>query len=53
MDNEQVVKRIQCKINGNLIVKSDNPTSEFEELDEFAAKSLHIIGNVIWFEYRI
>ncbi|WP_367273744.1 helix-turn-helix transcriptional regulator [Nitrosomonas sp.] len=42
--NELVVKRIQRKMNESLIVKSDNPNYESEELDELAAKSLHIIG---------
>lgn len=53
LDNELVVKRIQRKLNGSLIVKSDNPNYESEELDELAAKSLHIIGKVIWFGRRI
>ncbi|MCE7915845.1 MAG: S24 family peptidase [Nitrosomonas sp. PRO4] len=51
--NELIVKRIQCKINGKVIVKSDNPNYESEELDELAAQSLHIIGKVIWYGRRI
>jgi phage repressor protein C with HTH and peptisase S24 domain len=51
--NELIVKRIQCKINGNVIVKSDNPNYEPEELDELAAQSLHVVGKVIWYGRRI
>ncbi|MBL8500651.1 MAG: S24 family peptidase [Nitrosomonas sp.] len=47
--NELIVKRIQCKINGNVIVKSDNPNYEPEELDELTAQSLHVIGKVVWY----
>ncbi|WP_295624105.1 S24 family peptidase [uncultured Nitrosomonas sp.] len=53
LDNELVVKRIQRKMNESLIVKSDNPNYESEELDELAAKFIHIIGKVIWFGRRI
>lgn len=51
--NELIVKRIQCKINGNIIVKSDNPNYEPEELNELAAQSLHVVGKVIWYGRRI
>lgn len=53
LNNELIVKRIQKKMNGNVIVKSDNPNYESEELDELAAQSLHIIGKVIWYGRRI
>ncbi|SFD83931.1 S24 family peptidase [Nitrosomonas sp. Nm166] len=53
LDNDLVVKRIQRKINGSLLVKSDNPKYEPEEVDARAAKKLHVIGKVVWFGRRI
>lgn len=52
-DNELIVKRIQRKMNGSVIVKSDNPMYGEEELDALAAQSLPVIGKVIWYGRRI
>lgn len=53
IDNELIVKRIQRKVNGAVIVKSDNPVYGEEELDALAAKSLPVVGKVVWFGRRI
>lgn len=52
-DNDLIVKRIQKKINGNVIVKSDNPNYADEELDQLTAQSLHVVGKVILYVRRI
>lgn len=53
LDNELIVKRIQRKANGSVIVKSDNPVYGEEEFDAAAAKALPVIGKVIWYGRRI
>jgi len=53
LDNELIVKRIQRKVNGSVIVKSDNPVYGEEEFDAAAAKALPVIGKVIWYGRRI
>ena len=53
VNNELVVKRIQCKVNGTVIVKSDNPVYGEEELDALTAQSLPVVGKVVWFGRRI
>ena len=52
-DNELIVKRIQKRMNGSVIIKSDNPVYGEEELDALAAQSLPVIGKVVWFGRRI
>ena len=47
INNELVVKRIQCKVNGTVIVKSDNPVYGEEVLDALTAQSLPVVGKVI------
>ena len=53
VNNELVVKRIQCKVNGTVIVKSVNPVYEEEVLDALTAQSLPVVGKVIWHGRRI
>lgn len=53
IDNELIVKRIQRKVNGTVIVKSDNPVYGEEEMDALAAKSLPVVGKVVWFGRRM
>ena len=53
IDNELIVKRIQRKVNGTVIVKSDNPVYGEEEMDALAAKSLPVVGKVVWYGRRI
>jgi len=43
-----VVKRIQVKIDGNLVARPDNPIYEPEVLAPDQAKMLHIVGEVVW-----
>lgn len=53
LKNDLVLKRIQRKMNGSVIIKSDNPVYGEEELDESAVQSLHVVGRVIWYGRRI
>lgn len=48
-DGDLLVKRIQRKIDGAVIVKSDNPLYEQEVLDSSKAESLHVLGRVVWY----
>lgn len=43
-----LVKRIQRKLNGSIIVKSDNPRYEPESLDPTEADQLRVVGRVVW-----
>lgn len=43
-----LVKRIQRKLDGSLVVKSDNDRYESESLDEEAAGRLKVVGRVVW-----
>lgn len=52
-DGSLWVKRIQRKINGSVIIKSDNPEYEIEELDEEQARSLKVLGMVVWYGRKI
>ena len=51
--NDLVLKRIQRKMNGSVVVKSDNPIYGQEEMDELAAQALPVVGKVVWFGRRI
>lgn len=53
LNDDLVVKRIQRKLNGSLLVKSDNPKYEPELVDESSASKLPVVGRVIWFGRRI
>lgn len=44
-----LVKRIQCKFDGTVVIKSDNPAYESEVLNPSDAESLVIVGRVVWF----
>lgn len=47
-NGDLLVKRIQRKLNGSIVVKSDNPRYEPESLDPGDADQLHVIGRVVW-----
>lgn len=47
-NDELRVKRMQLKIDGSVVVKSDNPQYESETLSLEQAHSLRIIGRVVW-----
>lgn len=47
-NGELRVKRMQLKIDGSLIVKSDNPQYESEHLTPDQAAGLRIVGRVVW-----
>jgi len=47
-DGELRVKRMQLKIDGSVVVKSDNPQYEAEMLTAAQAATLHIVGRVVW-----
>jgi len=44
-----LVKRVQCKFDGSVIIKSDNPTYESEVLKPEEAEGLVVVGRVVWF----
>ncbi len=43
-----LVKRIQVRLNGSIIVKSDNPRYEPESLESGEADQLRVVGRVVW-----
>lgn len=47
-NGELRVKRMQLKIDGSVVVKSDNPQYEAEILNFEQAHSLRVIGRVVW-----
>lgn len=44
-----LVKRVQVKLDGTVIIKSDNPAYEPEVLGPDEADSLVVVGRVVWF----
>lgn len=44
-----LVKRIQVKLDGTVIIKSDNPAYEPEVLGPDEAEGLVVVGRVVWF----
>lgn len=48
INGDLVVKRIQRKIDGTLIVKSDNPRYDTEVVPPHLSEQLRVIGQVIW-----
>ncbi|MEW6595692.1 MAG: S24 family peptidase [Thermodesulfobacteriota bacterium] len=48
-----LVKRIQRRLDGSVVVKSDNPRYDTEEVSEDKADRLKIIGRVVWVGRRL
>lgn len=46
--NEAIVKRVELKIDGSLLVKSDNPTYEPMSLKGEQVAELRVLGKVVW-----
>ena len=44
-----LVKRIQVKMNGSVLIKSDNPAYEVEVLSPSQAESVIVVGRVVWY----
>lgn len=44
-----LVKRIQSKLDGTIVIKSDNPAYEPEVLKADDAERLAVVGRVVWF----
>jgi phage repressor protein C with HTH and peptisase S24 domain len=44
-----LVKRIQTKLDGTVVIKSDNPAYESEFLARDEAESLIVLGRVVWY----
>ena len=47
------IKRIQKRLDGTVIVKSDNPAYEEQRFDSAGAEALRIVGRVIWMGKRV
>jgi len=47
-NNELRVKRMQLRMDGSVVVKSDNPQYDPETLSADIASALHIVGRVVW-----
>ncbi len=45
---ERLVKRVQRKVDGSLILISDNRAYEPESISPELAKEVHVVGRVIW-----
>ncbi len=43
-----LVKRIQRKLDGSLVVKSDNPAYEPEVIDASSAEEFRVVGRLVW-----
>lgn len=52
-NGELRVKRIQFRMSGVLVVKSDNPRYETEEVSADDVDSIKIIGRVVWYGRRM
>ncbi|AKH39462.1 hypothetical protein AAW31_04760 [Nitrosomonas communis] len=52
-DGALLVKRIQRKMDGSVIIKSDNLLYEQEVLDSSKAEALRVLGRVVWFGRKI
>lgn len=52
-DDVLLVKRIQRKFDGSVVIKSDNPIYESEVISREGVESLRIAGRVIWTGKRI
>jgi phage repressor protein C with HTH and peptisase S24 domain len=48
MRGERLVKRVQRKFDGSLILISDNPAYQPEEIPEKPASEVTVIGKVVW-----
>jgi phage repressor protein C with HTH and peptisase S24 domain len=47
-DDALLVKRIQRKLDGSVVIKSDNQLYDAEILQKDRAEALKIIGRVVW-----
>ncbi len=45
---ERLVKRIQCKVDGGLILISDNKAYAVEPIPTESAREVHVVGRVVW-----
>lgn len=52
-DNDLILRRIQRKMNGSLLMIADNEKYKPEEIDHISAKDLPVIGKVLWYGRRI
>ena len=48
-DDELFVKRAQKRLNGSVLISSDNPRYLPEEFSEVDADRLRVVGRVVWF----
>ena len=46
--DERLVKRVQRKFDGSLILISDNQVYQPEGIDAQLAKEVHVLGRVVW-----
>ena len=46
--NERLVKRVQRKFDGSLILISDNPVYQPEFIEADLAKEVAVVGRVVW-----
>ncbi|MDO3377063.1 helix-turn-helix domain-containing protein [Geoalkalibacter halelectricus] len=52
-DGSLLVKRIQRKLDGSVVVRSDNPLYEPETLKSSQAEDLQVIGRVVWMGVKV
>jgi SOS-response transcriptional repressor LexA len=48
-----IVKRIQRKLDGSVVIKSDNPVYESEILGRKQAEDLSVFGRVVWMGVKV
>ena len=45
---DMLVKRVQRKLDGSLVVKSDNPAYEPETISAEKADEFRVVGRMVW-----
>ena len=53
LDGEVLVKRAQRRMNGSVLITSDNDRYPPEEITAEAARDLHVAGRVVWYGHRM
>jgi phage repressor protein C with HTH and peptisase S24 domain len=53
MEDSFLVKRIQKKLDGSVVIKNENPLYEAENLPRDKVPSLKVAGRIVWYGKRI
>jgi transcriptional regulator with XRE-family HTH domain len=53
MEDSFLVKRIQKKLDGSVVIKNENPLYEAEDIPSNKVPSLKVAGRVVWYGKRV